>query len=301
MIQFTTLMNHFTIKDIENLSGIKAHTLRIWEKRYGIITPKRKLSKHRFYDGEDLKQILRITHLYNNGYKISAIANMKPDELSSYKTGISSKQESIIKILIEATIDLDEHTLSKTFREAIAAYGLENCIVNIVFPYFEKIGLLWMNDIALPAQERFASNILVKKIIAEIDKLETLFDDEQPATIVFAPLNEHHEVPLLFMHYLLKKSNRNVLYIGVNTDFHILDAYVNLHKHSCLYFHVVTYLLHDDINNYVKLLLQRYPTQKIIMSGKLTSLVSESSGNLHLLHSLDETIAFANGSFKPFN
>src|ERR1700755_2349496 len=132
-------MNHFTIKDIENLSGIKAHTLRIWEKRYGIITPKRKLSKHRFYDGDDLKQILRITQLYNNGYKISTIAKMPLNELSAYKAGTASKEESIINILIEATIDLDEMILSETLRKAISTFGLEACMVNILFPYFEKI------------------------------------------------------------------------------------------------------------------------------------------------------------------
>jgi len=110
-------MNYFTIKDIENLSGIKAHTLRIWEKRYGIITPKRKASKHRFFDNDDLKRVLRITHLYNNGYKISAIAAMK-NELNAYETKTALAEDSLIKILIEATIDLDEILLHTTLQKS---------------------------------------------------------------------------------------------------------------------------------------------------------------------------------------
>ncbi len=285
-------MNYFTIKDIENLSGIKAHTLRIWEKRYGIITPKRKASKHRFFDNDDLKQVLRITHLYNNGYKISAIAAMKTNGLNAYETKTALAEDSLIKILIEATIDLDEILLHTTLQKAITAFGLEECMVKVVYPYFEKIGMLWMNNEALPAQERFASNIIVKKLINEIDKLPLSFKSTQPVLILFTPLQEYHEIPLLFMYYMFKKNNRNICYLGTNTNFEVLDAFIRLNKKCILYFHVITNLTHNSIDDYVQQLLQRYNDQKIVMSGKLTNAVTVKSENLKLLHSLDEMVAF---------
>ncbi len=290
-------MNNFSIKDIENLSGIKAHTLRIWEKRYKILIAKRKESKHRFYDNEDLKQVLRITHLYNNGYKISAIANMHKNGLQPYEINIGLDEERLVKILIEATVDLDELVFDATLEKFIAASGLEKCVLKIVYPYFEKIGTLWMNNKALPAHERFASNIILKKIIYEIDKLDSSTAHKKPSIVLFTPVNEHHEIPLLFMHYLFKKNKQPVYYAGKNTGFDVLDKYAALNNAGYLYFHVIVNLLHENINDYVKQLTERYKNHTILMSGKLTQSVFIKAKNLKLLRSLEEMIAFGKGIF----
>jgi DNA-binding transcriptional MerR regulator len=291
-------MDHFTIKDIENLSGIKAHTLRIWEKRYRIITPKRKESKRRFYDNEDLKHLLRIAHLYNNGYKISAIANMKAEEFVTCKKNEVFAEDDSIKLLLEATIDMDELLLNETLEKSINSLGLEGCMVKVVYPYFEKIGMLWMNNEAMPAQERFASNIILKKIIREIDKLDLSSDDNKPTVLLFTPPEEHHEIPLLLMHYLLKKSSFHVYYLGTNITFDELDTFMKINKADILYFHVITNLTHDLIDNYVKQLCERFAEQEIVMSGKLTPLVSVKSENLKLLNSLADMIAFGKGMWS---
>ncbi|MEO8713347.1 MAG: MerR family transcriptional regulator [Parafilimonas sp.] len=292
-------MNNFTIKDIENLSGIKAHTLRIWEKRYSIITPKRKESNHRFYDNEDLKQVLRITNLYNNGYKISAIANMNEDELLGYETTAVSAEGMLVNKLLEAALDLNEFLFNQTLDEAINISGLEACMIKVVYPYLEKIGILWMKNEALPAQERFASNIIIKKMVNEIDKIESSFTNHQPSVILFTPPKEYHEIPLLFMYYLLKKNHQHVYYLGANVTLDVLDAFSKTNRSAFLYFHVITNLTHDNIDNYLLRLTNHFADQKIVMSGMLAKTVSIKAENLQLLHSLEDMMSFGKGNFEP--
>src|SRR3954469_12324921 len=131
-------MNQFTIRDIENLSGIKAHTWRIWEQRYGLGVPQRKDSNHRFYDNENLKQILRITYLYHGGLKISKIASLNKEQLralSRDRDSIENRYEYYIKELLEASIDLDEEKFERTFQDALNRTDIEDAIINIIYPF----------------------------------------------------------------------------------------------------------------------------------------------------------------------
>ena len=131
------IMNQFSIKDIENLTGIKAHTLRIWEQRYQLCIPQRKQSKHRFYDNEDLKHILRIAYLYHSGFKVSKIAAMQDAEVKEKALTIftSNKHEAYINQLIEASIDYDQPRFEKLLHMLILRYGLEKCMVEVVYPF----------------------------------------------------------------------------------------------------------------------------------------------------------------------
>src|SRR5690348_11633995 len=211
-------MDRFTISDIENLSGIKAHTLRIWEKRYGILVPKRKESNHRYYDNDDLKYILQIAYLYNNGYKISTIAKLPKTALKNYiaPTAGAEGERYFENLLLQSALMFEETAFNETLHAAIERFGFEACIVNVVYRYFEKIGLLWMSNEAVPAQEHFSSNIIRNKIIDAIDKIQAAKAAEKAPVILFTPEDEHHEIPLLFAHYLFKKYNKNVVYLGAN-------------------------------------------------------------------------------------
>jgi DNA-binding transcriptional MerR regulator len=290
-------MNHFTIKDIENLTGIKAHTLRIWEKRYNIIQPKRKESLQRFYDNEDLKQILRIAHLYNNGYKISAIANLHDYKVEVYETEKDHAEEALTKILIEAAVEVNETLFNKTIQQSFDKFGVETAMIKVVYPYLEKIGLLWMNNEALAAQERFASNLILKKLINETEKLNVECDKTLSSVLLFTPPQEYHELPLLFMHYLLKRSCHHVYYVGANTNFEVLDAFIETTKPGTLMFHLITCFIHKSLDAYVRELTQRYPKQTIVMSGKFAGNITIKADNLKLLCSLNEMLAFCNGAF----
>src|SRR3954451_802666 len=153
-------MNQFTIKDIENLSGIKAHTWRIWEQRYGLGIPQRKDSNHRFYDNDNLKQILRISYLYHSGLKISKIASLGEEQIKAITEDRLLKgngYEYYVKEFLEASIDLDEEKFERTFQEALNQMPVEEVVINILYPFQNRVGVLWLTDHVIPAQEHFTS------------------------------------------------------------------------------------------------------------------------------------------------
>src|SRR5215204_1774106 len=156
-------MQSFTIKDIENLTGIKAHTLRIWEQRYRFFTPKRKESLHRIYDNEDLKQLLRISFLYNSGWKISKIANLSSDEVQDLVKNAEVGKENyrvFVNHLIEAALDFNEYAFIEQLNRIIETTGFEKSITEICYPFLLKIGHLWSTNNVIPAQEHFSSYII---------------------------------------------------------------------------------------------------------------------------------------------
>ena len=167
-------MATYSIKDIEHLSGIKAHTLRIWEKRYNIIVPKRTQTNIRYYDDEDLKRLLNVSVLNRYGYKISSIANLHEKEIRNEILAITSKYGDLsaqIENLIVAMVDFDKAYFDKIFNKSIMSRGLEETMLKVIYPFFEKIGILWQTGNINPAQEHFISNLIRQKLIVAIDDL----------------------------------------------------------------------------------------------------------------------------------
>ncbi len=289
-------MNQFTIKDIENLCGIKAHTLRIWEQRYQLFTPKRKESNHRYYDSEDLKHLLRISYLYHKGLKISKIALLKDDEIRMATFNTVSPVldfEFHINQLTEASIDFDEERFEKSLQQICAAAGIQNAIVKVIYPYLERIGLLWMTDHVIPAQEHFSSSLINRKIILAIDALKNEKKALPRNVLLFAPEGEHHEIPLLYIHYLLKKNGDGIMYCGPNTSQNSLALITNERPVSHLYFHLITNLTRVDINEYVEVLSRRYLEKQIVISGPKVKDINRMDSNVRLLKSQEEINAFA--------
>jgi MerR family transcriptional regulator, light-induced transcriptional regulator len=168
-------MHYFTIKDIENLSGIKAHTWRIWEQRYNLCLPQRKDSNHRFYDNQNLKQILRISYLYHTGLKISKIAQLDEHALidaTMKHIEPSPSNEYFIKELMEASIDFDHARFETTCENVFKRLETEKAIIQVIYPYLERMGMLWLTDHIIPAQELFSSNFSRQKLVAAIDAVE---------------------------------------------------------------------------------------------------------------------------------
>src|SRR6478672_6586541 len=210
-------MQVFTIRDIENLTGIKAHTLRIWEQRYDLFTPRRKESQHRIYDNEDLKQLLRISFLYHSGWKVSKIAALSEGQITGLvneATIGNINYRVFINQLIEAAIDFDEKRFITVVNQVTEKIGFEKCVVDLCYPFLVKIGLLWSTNNVIPAQEHFTSYIIQNKIIVETEKLE--MGNTTPSIVLMSPKGEFHELPLLFINYLLKKSGWGTVYLGSN-------------------------------------------------------------------------------------
>jgi DNA-binding transcriptional MerR regulator len=288
-------MNQFSIRDIENLSGIKAHTWRIWEQRYGIGIPQRKDSMHRFYDNENLKQILRIAYLYHGGLKISKIAALDEEELKRKALESVPKEngnEFFIKELLESSIDLDEGRFEQTFQQAINRFGVEDSILKIIYPFQDRIGVLWLTDHVIPAQEHFTSNIIRQKLAVAIDELPIVKETTKKEIVLFTPEREHHELPLQFVHYLLRKNENKVIYFGSNVPLESIEIYSRQKQFSIMLFHLVTNLTNKHADDYVKEVSRRFPDKKIIMSGIEVQQVIDVPSNVRLLRSLDDLINF---------
>lgn len=298
-------MNFFSIRDVENLTGIKAHTLRIWEQRHSILNPRRKQSNHRFYDNEDLKYILRIAFLYNQGYKISRIAGLSEDDISRLTLEIKPDKENyeiFINQLTESIIDLDHARFERVLRHLVMQTGFEKSILEVLFPLLRKIGHLWLAGSVMPAQEHFASAIVIKKILMAIDELDRPVPNSQRRVLLFTPCGELHEIPLLFMQYMLKKNGIHYIYLGSNvgadTLHTVCQQYEKFHPEqpvTQVYFHLITNLIKCDLGEYLRKLSKLFPGKEIIFSG------SKSGGyinggipaNVRLLKSTEELMEFS--------
>ncbi len=288
-------MHQFTIKDIENLSGIKAHTWRMWEQRYGLGVPQRKESNHRFYDNENLKQVLRISYLYHGGLKISKIASLGSDEIrmkALEALPLENGNEYYVKELLEASIDLDEERFEQTFQHAIQRIGIEETILKIVHPFQDKIGVLWVTDHVIPAQEHFTSNIIRRKLSVAVDNLPQVKETTKKEILLFAPENEQHELPLQFIHYLLRKNRNKVIYFGSNVSLESIKTYEQNKPFEYLYFHLVTNFTNKHAQEYVEEISMMFPNKKIIMSGILVKQLSAAPANVRLLRSMNEIFKF---------
>jgi MerR family transcriptional regulator, light-induced transcriptional regulator len=235
-------MNTFTIRDIENLSGIKAHTIRVWEQRYGIIRPMRKDSNHRLYGIEDLKRILRISFLYNQGYKISRIAEMDEDEIKKLSLEFKSKgsYEVFINQLMEASMDFDEELFRSVIDNAMIHLGMEKLMTLVIYPFLNKIGVLWMTGNVIPSQEHFASNIIRNKILMATNQLPPKQKDDGKKYILFNPPGEYHEIPLLFVQYCLKQRGISTVFFGIDTSTDLLKEYLRKNRSTHLFLFMTT-------------------------------------------------------------
>ncbi len=288
-------MNQFTIRDIENLCGIKAHTLRIWEQRYNLFTPKRKESRHRFYDNDDLRELLRISFLYHKGHKISRIAELGATQIHELVEQSCVKEGDhtlFIHQLIEAGLEFDEEKFEKIVNCLVLRIGLEKSIKEVFYPFLQRIGMLWMTNHVIPAQEHFVSNIIRKMIILATDGLE-LVDCSQPPVLIFAPVGEFHEIPLLTANYFFRKYRNRTVYFGANVSMESLQYYMQYHHVSCLYAHIITLLNDTCLDDYILSLSKQFPEKTIMVSGPVTGSLKDHPSNLKVLGSLEEMIALA--------
>jgi DNA-binding transcriptional MerR regulator len=287
-------MHHFTINDIVNLSGIKAHTLRVWEQRYQILRPKRKESNHRYYDNDDLKEILRIAWLNKNGYKISRIAQMSRRQMIDIcsKPNLEDIKEAILNDFIQAANELDEESFHRAMQSSLLHLGFEKTIFEIFYPLLENIGRNWMSDKIRPVQEHFASEQIKRKILAGIQSLT--MPDDGPLTILFTPVNELHEIPLLVIHYFLKKKGVRVAYLGTNASNSDLAFYIQKKTVCTLHFHLITHLSYQSPDEYIESLLSLFPMQQIVVSGPVSENINIVDSRLKKLTSLQQMLSYCN-------
>jgi len=293
-------MNEFTIRDIENLCGIKAHTLRAWEQRYRLFTPKRKASQHRIFDDNDLKELLRISFLYHNGYKVSKLAAMTAQEIQHAVTSTiirDDNYELFVHQMIEASISFDKEALDKIINSIAIRIGMEKAIVNVFYPFLKRIGLLWLNNNVIPAQEHFASHIIRKKIIMATDGLE-IPTGEGRVILLFTPKGEMHEIPLLAANYFFRRQNNPTVYMGVDINYDTLCYYLDRKPADYIYTHIITHFDDEKLDDFLCKLSSDYPQKKILVSGPATCCIKKLPSNLTILHTIEDMLNFARETAK---
>lgn len=208
-------MAEYKIKDIEALTGIKAHTLRIWEKRYDLLVPERTDTHIRTYTDAELTYLLNISLLNKSGYKISKIAKLSPQEIADlvWKIKVSDSLDNSGEKLILALIHLDEALFRDTLHDLIEEVGLENTFSNHLIPFLDRIGVMWLVGTITSAQEHFISNLIRQKVISEIDKLP-IPDPSGDPIMLYLPEHEWHELGLLYYQFLLRKKGLHTVYLG---------------------------------------------------------------------------------------
>lgn len=283
-------MASYSIKDLEELSGIKAHTIRIWEKRYGVVVPERTNTNIRLYSDEDLKKLLNISILNKHGLKISHLSRLSQDDLKEKVIHISRETINTgiqIENLIISMLDLDEWKFDKILSDSIIKIGFEETLVSLMHPFFEKIGLLWQTGSINPAQEHFVSNLMRQKLIVAIDGQAPVQRDNQVNFILFLHENELHELGLLFYSYLLKKHGIKVIYLGQAVPFQDLKKIINIQKADYFLTSFTTGITEKDLKSYLIRMSDTFPEQTIYYTGYQISKINGSlPGNLIKIESV---------------
>lgn len=261
-------MSTYSIKDLEQLSGIKAHTLRIWEQRYNLLQPKRTDTNIRFYDDDDLKLILNVALLNENGVKISKIASMAPNELREEVMRLTERSlthDDQIHALTICMIEMDEERFDKILSTNILKLGFEQTMLNIIYPFMSKIGLLWQTGAINPAHEHFISNLVRQKLIVAIDGQITQGGGKK--FLLFLPEGELHEISLLFASYLIKSKGHKVIYLGQSTPNDDLLSVFKLHQPDYLLTVITTSPSSEYVQDYVTALSERFTSAQILVTG----------------------------------
>lgn len=261
-------MSTYSIKDLEQLSGIKAHTLRIWEQRYSLLSPKRTDTNIRFYDDDDLKLILNVAMLNDNGFKISKIASMMEEDIRREVVKLTERSltyDDQIHALTISMIEMDEDRFDKVLRGNIQKMGFEQTMLHVIYPFMSKIGVLWQTGAINPAQEHFISNLVRQKLIVAIDGQSAKSDGKK--FLLFLPEGELHEISLLFAAYLIKSKGHKVIYLGQNTPNEDLASVHKLHQPDYLLTIITTSPSSEYVTDYISGISERFSGSKILVTG----------------------------------
>ena len=266
--------NKLFIKDLENISGIKAHTIRIWEQRYKIFEPHRTDTGIRYYDEDQLRLILNISILNNNGYKISKIAVMGLDEILEKCQQLSenkSKYDGQIQALISTMMMFDEKEFNKILSINILKLGLEDTMTQIVFPFIAQIGLLWLSGSIHPAHEHFISNLIRQRLFVAIDNLSIRPSSDSKKFLVFVPSGESHDLSILFANYVLRSRGHEVIYLGSQTPFEDLYKIFDLRKPDFIFSIITSLNSNVSVQTFINNLGKYWKETQILLSGSQVS------------------------------
>ena len=284
----------FTIKELETLSGIKSHTIRIWEQRYGFLKPERTATNIRTYSNEELKTLLTVALLNKYGYKISRIDSMPPQQRNQEVLELQVSEahdEALVNELIGCMIDMDIRGFEAHLNRYIREKGIEQTITSILFFFLQKTGILWQTGHINPAHEHLVSNVIRQKLVAAIDGLPPP-QKNTPLFLLLLPEDEHHELGLLYVSYLLKMKGLPVLYLGANVPLKDAQYVIGLKKPAYVYMHLTATPPKGALRKFIQA-LGNQEGPRILLSGTAAESFAKSPDSpVFPLQSLAQVISY---------
>lgn len=291
------IRQEFTIKDLENISGVKAHTIRIWEKRYNLLTPKRTDTNIRLYSNKNLEKLLNIVLLNNNNFKISKIAKMSEEELISQCKEMAinflHKDEAINSFKL-AMFSFDTFLFNETYDKLLLKMTFREVFKDVFIPFLEHIGLLWHTDTLIPAYEHFVSNLITQKIQINTEKIISKTSKSAKTYVLYLPENEIHELGLLYLNYELNLKGNNTIYLGQSLPFDNLNHFLKSKNEYCIITYMTIMPYDSKVKEYFKeadALLKESEAQFIAI-GRKTDLVNnlKFKSNIKLYKSVSDLL-----------
>lgn len=251
----------FSIKDLENFTGIKAHTLRAWEQRYNLLTPQRTETNIRYYTDRDLKLLLNVELMISMGYKISKIAEMSEKQIAdiiSESESLDAKEHHFMNMLKVSMMSYDESLFYHVTNQFVESYSEGACIERLYLPFLQQVGLLWMTNAICPAQEHFVSNLIRQKLYAWLDKMEGAFEDDSEVYVMYLPDGEIHEISLLMMHYLARQRGLRSIFLGQSVPMEDLPQIARKFSQVNFVSYCTTKPSTSDVDGYLKRLISHF-------------------------------------------
>jgi DNA-binding transcriptional MerR regulator len=277
--------NVFSIKDLENLSGIKAHTIRIWEKRYNVLEPTRTDTNIRLYDLASLQKLLNITLLHNHGYKISKISKYPPEKIPQLVREIISEKSAkshAISAFKMAMMNFDQTKFFSTYNTLLAEKSFREVFYEVFIPLMTELGLLWQSDTITPAHEHFISYLIKQKLLINTEKVQVLEPTKQDKVFVlYLPMNEIHELGLMYLNYEILLHGYKTIYLGESVP---TESLVDLNK----YFDSIVFVSYmtvqpdkEHVNNYIKEIQEKVlqDDSEIWLIGRMVDEIKPSTLN----------------------
>jgi len=247
------IKKNFSIRDLENISGIKAHTIRIWEKRYNLLSPERSKTNIRYYSHQNLQKLLNIVLLNNNNYKISKISEMNDELINITARDLALNttiNDDAINSLKLSMFKFDKVSFNTTYNKLLDKKNFREIFNEVFIPFLEHLGLLWQTETILPVHEHFISNLITQKIQINTDELKYTKISSDNVFILFLPANEIHELGLLYLNYELVLRGHRTIYLGQNLPLNNLNIFFDIHDKITFVASMTVRPYDDDIVDY---------------------------------------------------
>ena len=266
-------MDLFSISQLAQFSGVKAHTIRMWEQRYNALNPQRSEGNTRYYDNSQLTRLLSIVSLMDEGYKVSQLCRLSDLELAQRLKEIQNHndpknpEEYYISQMVAAGMNYDECHFEKVFSHCLLKMGMKQAYLRVLYPMVSRMGLLWAQTEFMPGHEHFISNIVRQKFFTALDALPPV-GEQGKGWLLFLPENEFHELGLLHAHYLIRASGKKSFYLGANLPFDSLVSSMKQINPDNLLFFMVHNETQERAQAYLDQLHDLFPDKNIYVSGK---------------------------------